>query len=67
METTGSTNGPIGVLYEDKPEIISLLSGFGCNTYGTKKGNVNKQMKYKTYKSIIVGYADNHMIDTYSC
>ena len=39
-----------------KPKIMCLFSEFRCITYKKKRDNINEKIKYKTYKSIMVGY-----------
>ena len=46
-------------------KIIGSFSEFGLIEYVTKREQIKKQMDYKTYKAIMVGYADNHTRDTY--
>ena len=60
MDNTGSTNSPFQIFYEDKPNIIGLLSGFGRISYVTKREKIKKLITDKTYESIMVGCADNH-------
>ena len=55
MANTGSTKKPFEVFFGDKPNVIGSLSEFGRIEYVTKRGNIKKQMKENTYKSIMVG------------
>ena len=65
MNNMGSTKSPFGIFYGEKPKIIGSFSDFGCITYVTKQEKLKKHIKYKMYKSIIVGYAENHTRGTY--
>ena len=65
MATTVSTKSPFEILYGEKLNIIGSFSEFGRIAYVTKKENVKKYINYKTYKAIMVVYADNRARDTY--
>ena len=52
-------------LYVEKTKITGSLSDFGRIAYVTKKEKIRKQIREKTYKVIMVGYADNHTRDMY--
>ena len=45
--------------------IAGSLSDFGRIAYVTKREKIKKHIRDKTYKVIMVGYADNHTRDTY--
>ena len=64
METAGSTNIPFENFHREKPKIIGLFSEFGCIAYVTNTGKIKRQMRYKNYKELMVGCADNHTRDT---
>ena len=66
MANTGSTTSPFKKIYGEKPEIIGSFSEFGRIGYVTKQDKFNKQMTEKTFKAIMVGYADNHTGETYN-
>ena len=59
-------NIPFEKFYEEKLKIIGSLLEFGRISYVTKWDKLNRQMTYKTYNTIMVGYADNHTRDTYT-
>ena len=65
ISTTFITEIPFEYFHEEKPNIIDLFSAFVLIKYFIKRDNINNQMTYKTYKSIMIGYADNHTRDTY--
>ena len=65
MATTGSTNSPFENFYGEKAKIIGLFLEFGRMAYVNKRDKIKKQIMVKTYKAIMVGYADNHTKDTY--
>ena len=65
METIRSTKIPFEIFYGEKLKIIGLLSEFLRITYITNRENIKIHMKDKTYKSIMVGYAENHTRGTY--
>ena len=65
-ETKGSTKSPFEIFYGEKSKIIGLFSYFGRIAYVTKRENIKKQMKDKTYKPIVVGRTDNNTRDTYN-
>ena len=65
MATTGSTISLFENFYGENPKIIGSFSEFGRIRYITKRENFKKQMTGKIFKAIMVGYADNHMKDTY--
>ena len=65
ISITDSTKSPFEICYRVKTNIIGLSSDFGHIAYITKKKNIKRQMKDKTNKSIISGYAENHTRDTY--
>ena len=64
MDNTGITNIPFINFYRDRPKIIALFSEFGRIAYVTKWEKLKKKMIDKTYKAIMVGYADNNTRDT---
>ena len=51
--------------YGENPKIIGLFSEFGRIAYVTKRKIIREQIKDKTLKAIIVGYAENHICDMY--
>ena len=53
------------VTYTIRPKIIDSFSYFGRIIYVTKREKFKKQMTNKTFKAIMVGYANNHTRDTY--
>ena len=65
MATMGGTKIPFETFYGEKPNIIGSFSWFGRIAYITKWDKLNRQMTYKTYQSIMVGYAENNTRDTY--
>ena len=66
MDTKGSTTSPFDNFYGEKPKIIGSLSDFGHIVYVTKWDKFRKKMKDKTFKAIMVGYANNCTRDTYN-
>ena len=60
IAATDSTTSPFENLYGENPKIIGLFSEFGRIGYVTKRDKFKKKMIDKTFRSIIVGYADNH-------
>ena len=65
MATIGSTTSPFGHFYGEKPKIIASFPEFGLIEYVTKREKFRKQITDKTFKEIMVGYAENHTGDTY--
>ena len=65
MATTGSTKSPFEKFYGEKMKNIDLLLEFGRAGFVTKRQNVKKQMTDKTFKTIMVGYEENHTRYTY--
>ena len=51
--------------YGENPKIIGLFSEFGRIAYVTMRKIIREQIKDKTLKAIIVGYAENHICDMY--
>ena len=64
MDTTGSNTSLFEKFYGEKMKIIGSFSKFGHIEYITKWDKFRKQMTDKRFKSIMVGYADNHTRDT---
>ena len=62
--TTVITTILFGNLYGEKTNIIGSFSEFRRIGYVTKQDKFKKQMKYKTFKAIMVGYFDNNTRDT---
>ena len=56
---------PSETLYVEKTKITGSLSYFGRFAYVTNRGKIKKQIRDKTYKVIMVGYAENHTRDIY--
>ena len=56
---------PSETLYVEKTKITGSLSYFGRIAYVTKREKIKKHIRDKTYKVIMVGYADIHTRDTY--
>ena len=65
IDNTGSIKRTFINLYKKKPKIIGLFSYFGRIVFVTKQDKFKKQMTDKTFKAIMVGYANNHTRDTY--
>ena len=65
MAIMGSTTSPFDIFYGEKPNIIGSFSEFGRIGYITKRDKFKNQITDKTFKSIMVGYAYNHIRDTY--
>ena len=63
MDTTGSTTSPFENFEGEKPKIIGSFSEFGSIVYITKWGKFKKKMTDKTFKAIMVGYAENNTRD----
>ena len=64
MATKGSDTSPLENLDGEKPNIIGFFSEFGRTGYVNKRENLKKKMTDKTFKVIMVGYANNHTRDT---
>ena len=54
---TGITKSPFRKFYGEKSKIISLFSEFRRIAYVTKWEKLKKNITYKMYKDIMVGYA----------
>ena len=67
MATIGSTTSPFGHFYGEKPKIIASFPEFGLIEYVTKREKFRKQITDKTFKEIMVGYADNNTGARTSC
>ena len=65
MSTTGSKKSLFEIIYREKPNIIGPLLEFGRIAYITKREKIKRHTKDKIYKSIMVGYTDNHTRVTY--
>ena len=65
MPTIGSTTSPFEIFYGENPKIIGSFSDFGLIGYVTKRDKFKKQFTDKSFKAIMVVYADNHTRDTY--
>ena len=65
MDTTGSTKIPFENFYGEKPKIVGLFSEFGRIGYVTKQEIFMNQITDKTFKVIMVGYAEKQRRDTY--
>ena len=60
MATTGSTTIPFELFYGEKPKIIGSLLEFGRIGCVTKRDKFKKKMTDKTFKAIMLVYANNH-------
>ena len=60
IANTVSTTSKFENFCVENPNIIVFFSEFGRVGYVTKR---YKQMTYKTFKSMMVGYAENHTRD----
>ena len=65
IATMGSTTISFEIFYGEKPKIVVLFSEIVHIWYVTKRDKFRKQMTDKTFKAIMVGYADNHTRGTY--
>ena len=66
MASEDSTTSSFETFYGEKPKIIGSFSEFGRIGYVTKREKFNNQMMEKTFKSIMVGNAENHTRDMYT-
>ena len=65
MATTVSTKSPLENFYGENPKIIGLFSEFGRIGYVAKQDKFKKEMTDKTFKEIMVVYAENYTRGTY--
>ena len=64
MDNTGSTKIPSRNFYGEKSKIIGSFSEFGRIGYVTKREKIKKHMIDKTFKEIMVRYADKNTRET---
>ena len=65
MDTMGSTTSLFKNSYGENPNIIGFVLGVQTHRIRHQMEKFKKEMMDKTFKPIMVGYADNHTRDTY--